>query len=176
MFYLQYDCRCFDWHLQVCSNEQNEERHVIFSVRLQFSRSFFETCISFHLLHILFLQPLHSGHDLHPLQCTISHSPTYNLRASCFFSYFQSHLKVKCVARPPIQNEATSCMQSNEPQILFFVYSEACSVIFWLKTLYKWLRESSAHSINCRNCSEPFYIKPLTVSHTSAYNGLHTPT
>ena len=112
MFYLQYDCHCFDWHLQVCSNEQNEERHVIFSVRLQFSQSFFETCISFHLLHILFLQPLHSAHDLHPLQCTISHSPTYNLRASCFFSYFQSHLKVKCVARPPIQNEPTSCMHT----------------------------------------------------------------
>ena len=77
-------------------------------MRLQFSRSFFETCISFHLLHTLFLQPLHSAHALHPLQRTSSHSPTYDLRASCFFSCFQSHLKVKCVPRPPTQNEPTS--------------------------------------------------------------------
>ena len=43
-----------------------EEMHGFLPVRLQFSRSFFETSISFNVLHILFLEPLHSAHDRHP--------------------------------------------------------------------------------------------------------------
>ena len=48
-----------------------------FSVWLQFSWSFFETCVSFYPLHILFLEPLHSA------QPSSSHSLAYDCRSSC---------------------------------------------------------------------------------------------
>jgi len=53
-------------------------------VRLQFSWSFFETCIFLHLLHILFLEPLHSVRDRHPYSPRVAmHRATYDLRSSC---------------------------------------------------------------------------------------------
>ena len=53
-----------------------------FPLRIQVSWSFFETCMSFHLLHFLFWEPLHSAHDWHPHQRTCSHSPTCDIRSS----------------------------------------------------------------------------------------------
>ena len=84
MFCLQY-YRSFDIHLRVCSNKQCfMMKYVFFQWDYRFhDLSFFETCKSFHLLHILFLQPLFSTHDQHPKQCMCSHSPTYNLGLSC---------------------------------------------------------------------------------------------
>ena len=51
-----------------------------FSVWLQFSWSFFETCVSFYPLHILFLEPLHSA------QPSSSHSLACDCRLSCLFT------------------------------------------------------------------------------------------
>ena len=46
----------FDFDKQCFHNEM----HRFLPVRFQFSRSFFETSIFFHLLHILFLEPPHN--------------------------------------------------------------------------------------------------------------------
>jgi len=59
-----------------------------FPVRWQFSWCFFQKCISFHRLHILFLEPLHSARDRHPYQRTCSHSPTYDLRSCCYIFFY----------------------------------------------------------------------------------------
>ena len=72
----------------------------VFTMKYMF---FFHCDYSFHdlshLLQTLFLQPLHSTHDRHPLQRTFSHSPTYDLRSSCLFlSYFNCMLLSLCRA------------------------------------------------------------------------------
>ena len=93
MFYLQYDYRSFDFHPWVSSNKQcfHDEIHVFF---FHCDYSFHDLS---HLLQTLFLQPLHSTHDRHPLQRTFSHSPTYDLRSSCLFlSYFNCILTMNC--------------------------------------------------------------------------------
>jgi len=55
---------------------------VFFASAITVFKIFFETWTSFHLLHILFLEPLHSVHDRHPYQRTCSHRPIYDLRST----------------------------------------------------------------------------------------------
>ena len=54
------------------------------------------------------------------------------------FGHFNAitNFLMTCIAKKiilPFSAILTLEIPSNEPQILFFIYSEACSVIFWLK-------------------------------------------
>lgn len=71
-----------------------------FPVRWQFSWYFFQKCIPFHRLQMLFLEPLHSARDRHPYQRACCHSPTYDLRSCCYIFFLSLYLlKLFCESK-----------------------------------------------------------------------------